>query len=196
MRSGLEGQLGHPGAEFERQHAEFWRAVPECVWLTTQRRRLIGGSIGPPLTATAYDQIYSGQCPPASLNPETDLQIPSRNLFISCLTNFPEVPKPKLPGLRSAVQMRKLNQHGAILIGPECVSDQQIRLPVPMGLKHDEKSVEQLGYTRLGRYLSGSKIPLYELVIPAPEITIADYLSPASTVTTILGTSWRLLRRD
>lgn len=196
MDSSLKDRIGHTASEFVRLHAACWEAVPECVWLTLQSRQLIGGSIVFPLTNAAYDGFHCGDLPFKDFSPQRDMQLPSRNLFISSMTIFPEVKKPRVRGVRSALQIKKLNQHGAILIGRDSDSDQPVRIIVPIGAKADETSMERLGYTRLKRNLNGTQIPLYELIIPAPERTVADFSSAPATVATILGTAWRQLRRD
>lgn len=194
--SALTERIGHTASEFVRLNAACWEAVPECVWLTFKRSQLIGGSIVLPLTSDAYNRFRSGDLHFRDLSPERDMQLPSRDLFIGCMTIFPEIKKPRVPGVRSALQLKKLNQHGAILIGRDSVSDQPVRVMAPIGSPNDEKSMEMLGYTRLERNLKGSTIPLFEMIMPAPEKTVADFSSAAATMATILGTSWRQLSRD
>jgi hypothetical protein len=192
----MRERIGVDVAGFSQMYGRFWKAVPECVWLTHMRRKLIGGSIVLPLNDEAYERVRSGEASDLELSPEADLQLPSRNLWIVAMTLLPELPKPKLPGVRSAFQMRKINQHGAVLLRGDKNSDQPVRILVVAGSQENQQSVENLGYTALQQNMKGTMSPMYEMVLPPPERSFADYSSPSATVATLLGTSIRLLRSD
>ena len=181
--------------QFTGMVEEFWKAIPECIWLLHKTRRLIGGSIVLPLTPSAYENLQRGSLNDHSINPEHDLQYPSRHLFVMGFSLLPEIPKPKRPRLRAAMQLRKIVQHFALLIG-ELSEKTPVRLLAAMGSPKGEQSVELLGFTPLNRKLCGTQCPLYEIVMPAPELTLADYSSPETTIATLVGNQWRLLRRN
>ncbi len=188
-------RCGDTTNEFMGLVARFWRAIPECVWLLHKRNKLIGGSVVLPLTEHAYESLRSGSLGDEHLDPEVDLQLPSRHLFVIAMTVLPEIPKPKLPGLRTAFQFRKAAQHCAVLIGDDRTQDEPVRLLAALGSTNDEKAVERLGYTPLHRNQRGTQCPMYELVIPAPESTLADYSTASTTIATLIGTQWRLMQR-
>ena len=156
----------------------------------------MGGSVVLPLTSHGYEALTSGALGDDDLDPEMDLQLPSRHLFMIAMTVLPEIPKPKLPGLRTALQMRKAVQHCAVLIGDDSSQRDPVRLLAAIGSKKDETAVERLGFTPLHRNQRGTECPMYELIIPAPESTLADYSTAATTIATLIGTQWRLMQRN
>ena len=188
-------RVGDTASEFADMIAGFWRSIPECAWLVHKRKRLIGGSIILPLTPQAYERLHDGSIFDTALNPETDLTLPSRHFYVMAMTILPEIAKPRLPGLRTASQIRKILQHVAVLLGDEAPQDTPVRLLTAVGPKDDEKAVERQGFTRLNRHLYSTQCPLFEMITPAPETTISDYSSAASTLATLIGTQWRMRQR-
>lgn len=189
-------RVGDTANQFMEMIAQFWRAIPECVWLIHKGKKLIGGSIILPLRSDAYERLCSGQVFDSDLDPEVDLTLPSRDFYIMGFTTLPEVPKAKLPGLRTATQVRKILQHAAVLLGDGSPSKLPVRLLVAVGAEKDEKVIENMGFVRLNRNLHTTNCPLMEQILPHPESTVADFSSAAATFATLIGTQWRMQRRD
>ena len=192
----LESQTGLSLVEFEDMTARFWLEVPECVWLNVKRRQPIGGSIVVPLTQDAYAGLAAGRLSDRDLSPETDLQFPSRHLWVAALTTFPNVTKPRLPGVHTARMIRKLFQNCAILLRHGTPQESPVKMLIITDDDAVTRAILRLGYKRLEHPLHGTQSPLYELVMPPPETTIADFSSAAATGASIMGTAWRLLRPD
>jgi hypothetical protein len=171
----------------------FWSAIPECVWLVHNRSRLVGGSVIIPLVSSAYEKLRAGALNDQDLDPKHDLRVPSRDLFIVAMTELPDRPRPRLPGVKTAIQVRKFLQHCALLLGESEHSTLPVRGLVAIGAKSDEKAVERLGFKVIGTHVPGSACPLYEIIIPAPETTLSDYSTAEATIATLIGTCWRML---
>jgi hypothetical protein len=194
--SAAEERIGVPLEDFLELIVCFWRALPECVWLTSRRGRYLGGSIALPLTNEVYEKITIGQLSPQELQPDIHLESPGRNLWILAMTTFPEVPRPRLPGVHTARQIRKLCQHVAVLIGKGASQLTPVRFFSAAGSPEIEGALLRLGNVPLNRCLKGGRCSLFEMVIPPPERTIADFSTAANSSATLIGTAWRLLRGE
>lgn len=190
----LKERLGDSPAEFAEMISRLWTSIPETVWLAHSRNSLIGGSVIVPLVASAYERLQAGALNDQDLDPEHDLQLPSRDLFVMAMTELPNRPRARLPGVKTALQTRKFLQHCAVLLGDSTPSSAPVRILVAIGSKRDEKAIERIGLRPLGRNMPGSTCPLYEMIIPPPETTLADYTSAEATIATMIGTYWRMLR--
>lgn len=188
-------RLGETLEEFQSLVGRVWTSVPESVWLTHSKNTLVGGSVIAPMTKSAYEQMRSGELNYLNLDAKRDLQFPSRDLFIIAMTELPGRPKSRLPGVKTALQTRKFLQHCAILLGDAPPSNRPVRFLVAVGAKKDEKAIERLGFQSLHKNSPGSDCPLYEMIVPAPEFTYARYTSAETTIATLIGTIWRMLRR-
>ena len=189
-------RLGESLDEFVSYVVRLWTSVPESVWLVHSRNALVGGSVVAPVCASAYEQLRSGQLNDIHLAAERDWKFPSRDFFVIAMTELPNRPRSRLPGVKTAIQTRKFLQHCAVLLGENQPSTEPVRFLVAVGSKKDEKAVERLGFQPLHRIMTGSDCPLYEMVIPAPESTYAQYSSAELTIATLIGIIWRNFRRD
>lgn len=196
----LRSRIGMTTEEFVELHVRHWKVIPECFWLVHKgvgaKRKLIGGSVVLPLYKDAYCGIRNGELKPMEIE-SAHLKIPSRHLWICCLTTLPEYSRIRISGIgrHTARQIRKLAQHCAVLLGRNSESDEPVHAMVVAGSEENEQAVSKLGYTSLDRNLASTECPLYELVTPAPEKTVADFSTVGASHATLVGTAWRLLDR-
>lgn len=181
--------------EFSEMMVAFWRVVPECMWLNLKKSQPVSGSIVLPLTPTAFERLSNGHLAPGDIDPETDLQSPSRYLWIAAVVSLQGVFKPRLPGAFTARQIRGLAQHGAQLIGEDPTTTEPMHLMVGVMTKRDERTVRRFGYRPTGHSFFGLDSPILTMTTPAPERTRPDFFSTAASANAaIVGVFWRLAR--
>ena len=193
----LEGQKAFQQSldEFIEMMTAFWRVVPECMWLNFKKSQPVSGSIVLPLTPTAFEKLSNGLLAPCDLDPEADLQFPSRHLWIAALVSIHGVSKPRLPGAFTARQIRGLAQHGAQLIGEDPATTEPMHLMVGVMTKQEERSARRFGYRPTGHSFCGLDSPILTMTTPAPERTRPDFFSTAAAANAALvGVFWRLAR--
>lgn len=189
-------KIGLTVDEFADMFTGWWRVIPECVWITTKRSKPIGGSIIIPLTKDAYERMKSGELSDREMSADDDLEFPSRYLWLVATTSFPEVARPRFPGVHTARQLRKILQHIAVMIGPGDPARTPVHLLAVAGSRALEHAFTRMGFDSLQTTLKKTTGLMFESVIPPPETTISDFSSAAAAFATLIGTSWRSLQQD
>lgn len=188
-----ENRMQRSLQDFKVHLIDCWRSVPDCVWLAVSGKKPIGGSVILPLTKDAYMRVRAGKLADKDVLSNTDLQIPSRHLLFSVFAPLPGPRYRHLPGIRSALRIRKVLQHIALLISSPCPSKEPVSILSFAGTPENGRGLTQKEFKLVGANLHGFDIPLYELVLPAPEFSPMDFSSPAKTHACLVGFCMRLL---
>lgn len=190
-----ESFLGISRQQLKQFYFRIWNYLPETIWLVNSGKRVIGCSFILPLSDTAYEQVRSGQTSIYEFG-VNELQIPSRNLVISGFVTFPSFTPPRLLGGWTAIRIRKLLQHGALLLGDDPRETRPLRTLTAIRNEKDEAQLRLKGYVDTGNCLYGcDNSKIYELVSPAPEQTVMNFSSAAAATATMIGLSWRQLNQ-
>ena len=179
-----------------QEHTEafvrLWRELPECVWLVKSGKRVIGGSIVMPVQEQAFERFLNGTWHVRNFSP-SDVEYPGRQLKICGFATLPDVKPSRLPGLWSALRIRKLCQHGALLIGDDPAETRPVHIGTAARNDDDAAGLSRLGYRNTGSVMPDTSLAVFELTAPAPEQTCTDFSTPATTIASLMGVCWRLL---
>ena len=188
----VEKSIGHPLNDHADMCIRLWRELPECVWLVTTVKKVIGGSIVLPVSERVYNGMLAGTQPMLDVA-ASDLESPGRRFRISAFVTLPGKTPSRLPGIWSAIRIRKLCQYGANLIGDAPTETRPVQICTATRNKDDVAALTRLGYRNTNNFMHGSKNPGFELTIPAPEQTLTDFSTPSTTIASLMGICWQLL---
>ena len=157
-------------ASHQEQWREWWKACPWSIAKATYGGDVVGVGGVLPLDASVYERLRSGKISDFDIR-GSDLLQPSRYLHVNALTSTYSQGIRARIGWVTARQITTLIYQAARVSWTENAAEgagQPIRLLAIGGIPANCKRLERHGYTRVGT-LYGFDVPLYELIMPAPE---------------------------